>query len=145
MRGGIRYMAALVAVGFVSGVAIAVVLLAWPLLLASVWPRIAPAMASPVWRALTTVVLCQVAVLMFAVREDFRRLYGFAEAVGGVVAIWFALGVTPAEPTTTTFGVLGGVYILVRGFDNLARGQETIEEEQQRLQGVRKNSVEVSS
>lgn len=64
-------------------------------------------------------------VLLFAIRQRFRLTYGVAEVLAGVYAAYEALSrITDVNLLTIAgaFQVLGGLYIVVRGMDNIGKG-----------------------
>ena len=78
-----------------------------------------------------------VAVALYRVRGTHPIVYGVAEIAVGILAIWFVVGIP--KPTLLTaddggqavdvsransslVGFLGGIYIIIRGFDNVDKG-----------------------
>jgi hypothetical protein len=52
----------------------------------------------------------------------FRITYGGIEAVFGTIAIWFTLYHGQASPKFVT--IIAGIYVIVRGLDNVEKGLE---------------------
>jgi hypothetical protein len=78
-----------------------------------------------------------VAVALYRIRGTHPVLYGTAEIAVGVLSIWFVVGVAKFTPITaddssqtretsaaisSLVGFLGGMYIIIRGFDNIEKG-----------------------
>ena len=66
---------------------------------------------------------------LYLIRHFFRLAYGMVEIVIGLFAIFGAMGRAPQvveDPATATLLLVqlaGGMYIVIRGFDNFAQSQ----------------------
>jgi hypothetical protein len=75
---------------------------------------------------LFTFLILLVCYPLYAVRLKLPLAYGMTELSVGLVAIWFAATRAPPPPGTPEFGlfVIGlaaGIYIVIRGLDNMSR------------------------
>lgn len=96
------------AVTFVLVDAITVVLFAaWRPLTITIWGR-----------GLLTISLIGLGWTLFQFRKHYRRQYGITEMAVAAVALFEILGHEPQDPLAYVVGLLGGVYIVVRGLDN---------------------------
>jgi rRNA-processing protein FCF1 len=74
---------------------------------------------------LTAVALAIAGIVLFGFRSWFRLLYGVIEFAFGVVAVWFGVYHDFTAPNSEIIGViklLGGMYVMVRGMDNIGKG-----------------------
>src|ERR1051326_7297762 len=91
----------------VSLFCIVLLLLFWPFLFAALWDRF-HAIQSHIWaRVLMTVFLVFVAYSFYRIREHFRRLYGAAEIIIGIVGCWAVLRNIQAERMTIALALAG--------------------------------------
>lgn len=60
------------------------------------------------------------AVAFYVLRTRRPFAYGAIELVVAVVVMWFS-GNSPADPLAKGLGILGGVYVFVRGLDNMSK------------------------
>jgi hypothetical protein len=102
-----------------------VLLFGWPFVLAGFWRTLRESMASIWVRGLVTALLAMVGVLLYIVRTSWRALYGAAEIVIGIAACWSGLGSSSASELSASLTVASGVYIVVRGLDNLRQGSKS--------------------
>lgn len=102
-----------------------VLLFGWPFVLAGFWQSLRESMASIWVRGFVTALLAVVAVLLYFMRTAWRALYGAAEIVIGIAACWSGLGSSAASELSARLTVASGVYIIVRGLDNLQQGVKT--------------------
>jgi hypothetical protein len=62
------------------------------------------------------------AVLFYYLRGRTPRAYGVFETLVGAMTIWIALVAPATQGLTRIIGILGGIYIVVRGLDNFDKG-----------------------
>jgi hypothetical protein len=114
------------ALGAASVVAAGVVLvlaLAWPFVLAGVWEHVRAAVETPARRAAVVFVLLMLAVGLHMIRARFRSAYGLAEVAVGLAACWVALQKADVGGLAIGLTLASGVYVMVRGLDNVAQGR----------------------
>ena len=63
-----------------------------------------------------------VGLLFFRMRCTKPALYGSAEMVVGMVTLWFSATGPSESLLLKGIGMMGAVYVMVRGLDNLDRG-----------------------
>lgn len=77
----------------------------------------------PVWGTFGT--LIGLAVGLYWIRGRWRLLYGVAEFVVGLASSWIGartqIVTTPVSPVVLV-QILGGIYVMVRGLDNMGKG-----------------------
>jgi hypothetical protein len=75
-------------------------------------------------------VLC--GVILFGLRTRFPFVYGSGELVVGIISIWKAVSASQGDADILARGVVifGGIYIIVRGLDNMDKAVP------KRLQGI---------
>jgi hypothetical protein len=61
-------------------------------------------------------------LLLYRLRGKHPFFYGGTEVCVSLLAILVSIGSDSSDPLNKLVGILGGVYILVRGFDNLDKG-----------------------
>jgi hypothetical protein len=106
---------------------IVVVTFAWPLAFALLEPLKQIAI-DPVWRLVLLGFVITIAWLLFYVRQLARTLYGIGEFCIGVTICWVFLSRAPNDTAGVTLGLIGGVYIIIRGLDNIAEGRKLTDE-----------------
>lgn len=62
-----------------------------------------------------------IGVLLSKVRKRFTFYYGVLELAVAIGALWFAIVTPNQDLLPKILGILGGVYIIVRGLDNMGR------------------------
>jgi|SRR5579859_7219076 len=102
----------------------AVLLFVWPFALAASWDSLIQAAHSPWERAAVTTALAVLGFLLYLARRFARLWYGAAETVVGIAFCWAGLGSVSAISWASAGSVVGGVYVIVRGLDNLQQGVE---------------------
>jgi len=101
-----------------------VLLSVWPFALAAFWDGLAQAAQSPWKRAAITVALTVLGFLLYLARRFARLWYGAAETEVGIAFCWVGLGSVSAVSWASAASVVGGVYFIVRGLDDLEQGFE---------------------
>ena len=100
-------------------------LFVWPFALVRFWSYITSAAHSPWKRILITVGLTVLGVSLYLARSFARSLYGVAEMLAGVAFCWAGLVPPVSSGRWGPAGsIVGGIYIIVRGMDNLLLGIE---------------------
>jgi hypothetical protein len=69
-------------------------------------------------------VAVSVAYWLFVLRNKQRAIYGFFEVAVGVAAVWSSTLTISSPNLSNAIAVLGGVYIIIRGLDNIDQGLE---------------------
>ena len=94
---------------------------AWPWFLREYWQKLIAFTASPGNRAAVIAGLVVAGFLLYLARTFMRPFYGAVEIVIGITSCWVGLSNSSANTHTlsATLSVIGGVYIIIRGFDNL--------------------------
>lgn len=98
---------------------IAITLFLWPWVLVLFWARIIAFTVYPETRLLVVVLITITGFLLYLARAHMRPLYGLAEIMIGAATCWAILGNTSASKLVAGFAMAAGVYVIVRGFDNL--------------------------
>lgn len=65
----------------------------------------------------------------FALKRRARLLYGWIEVVFAATGMWLGLDAAPASPAAALALVMGALYVLVRGIENVAEGRKAAEAE----------------
>jgi hypothetical protein len=63
-----------------------------------------------------------VGLVLYHVRGRYQFLYGMVEVCVALLAIFVSIGTPSSIALNKIVGILGGVYILVRGLDNIDKG-----------------------
>jgi hypothetical protein len=117
----------LIDVALVSiGLFIVFLIVAFPITLASLWPRVAHAMAHPLWRVLGLGFLLGLAWAVYFFKTLSLRVYAVVEILVGLMIAWSALGSEPAKGGGFLQGIAlaGSVYALASGIGDFLKGQE---------------------
>ena len=106
---------------FAAFFAIAGTMIGWPIGIAMLYPVIQPYQDQQ-WFQITGTAVCVIAaMLMFRLRNWWRRAYGVIELVCAINLIWYGVS---HQKTPEIFGatLLAGIYVAVRGLDNWKQG-----------------------
>lgn len=132
--GGAIVLAAWTFVGGAIVVAIVVTLgiLGWPIAMISFWHSITEAAKSPLMHIAESGACLVLAVLLYCIRASMlRSAFGLVEIIIGVVMCWAGLGASSgplqSPPLTGTIAIVGGIYVIVRGIDNIMLGWEAFQ------------------
>lgn len=95
----------------------------WPLLFARLYPSIEPYQGETWFQIVGTIACLLFSYAMFAFRETNRRTYGIVEIICAINLMWFGIS---QQKNAAVFGatILAGVYVAIRGFDNVKNGYE---------------------
>lgn len=97
-----------------------VLLFAWPAALFINWNALLSLLGSnDYYRALAVAALFVSGLLLYLARVYMRPVYGLLEIVIGVGACWSALTYPSANALPATMSLIGGIYIIIRGCDNI--------------------------
>jgi hypothetical protein len=99
---------------------------AWPWVLAGFWQTILIAVASPWVRILAVGVLILASFLLYLARTYMRPIYGLTEIMVGVTSCWVGLSDPRPNVLSASLAIIGGIYIFIRGFDNLIDEQSLL-------------------
>jgi hypothetical protein len=102
---------------------VSIFVVVWPFVLVAFWQRLSELAQSPWLRVGMSVVLVGIGGLLYLARKYMRSVYGAAEVVLGAATCWNGLGSTALSAFAAMLSVAGGLYIIVRGFDNFAAGR----------------------
>ncbi len=115
-----------------------VLVLAAPWTITFFWEQILIIAASPLFRGIAVFILLITSFLLYLARTYMRPIFGLAEVAVGIATCWGVLSNPPANTLLASLAVVGGVYIMVRGFDNIvdeksltAAYTQTVEPEEQ--------------
>jgi hypothetical protein len=97
--------------------------LAWALVNAArfliyIIPFSGPAISNPY----SSVLAIAIGLFLYRVRGEYPLFYGITEILVAVLAIFVSIGTPTANPLNAIVGILGGIYILIRGMDNMDKG-----------------------
>jgi len=127
-RGVVRRVVEAVPDILVGAILIFIVFLigAFPITLASLWPRVAHAMVNPLWRCLGLIFLFGLALAVNLFKTEFLRLYAVVEVLVGLMIAWGALAAPAVKGGGLFQGVAlaGSVYALVAGIGDFLKGVE---------------------
>jgi len=102
-------------------VLIAILMLLWPWLLVFFWQQVLTGVANPILRVSAVVLLALSGFLLYLARTYMRPIYGLTEIFIGIATCW--VGLTYPNPSakalSASLAVFGGIYIIIRGFDNI--------------------------
>jgi hypothetical protein len=106
---------------------VVVLILLWPLLplvLVGSIHYLRPTMASETTRLLIVEIRVSWGYLLYQVQQHIQVVYGMTELLVGAIGCWLSLGrlETIEGKWSALFGIAGGVYILIRGFENFHVG-----------------------
>jgi hypothetical protein len=122
----------LVDMGFLSIIFFLVFLIvAFPVALGSIWPKVARAMVNPLWRSLGLIFLFGLAVAVNFFKVMLLQLYAVVEVLVGLTIAWGALSAPSAKGGGLFQGVAlaGSVYALVAGIGDFVKGREESREQ----------------
>jgi hypothetical protein len=63
-----------------------------------------------------------VGLILYRLRGRYPLVYGLTEVAVAILAIFVSIGTDTPYPLNKIVGILGGIYIFVRGMDNIDRG-----------------------
>jgi len=61
-------------------------------------------------------------VMLYVIRTKYLVIYGAVELIVSAVTVWFVINSPAPDLLTKSLGMLGALYILVRGLDNISKG-----------------------
>lgn len=94
-------------------------LFVWPFMVTKFWEDVRGVTEAEGPRLLVVFVLAVGAFLFYLARVYIRPFYGLAEILIGAAACWAGLGNRSVGALAGSLAVASGVYIMIRGFDNL--------------------------
>jgi hypothetical protein len=97
----------------------------WTFILIWAWPRLRGTMDLLWVRILMMVAAALTGGGLYLMRRKFQRYYGIGEICVGMAVCWGIISQAPASGLAASFGLAGGVYIIVRGLDNLLGEQKS--------------------
>jgi hypothetical protein len=98
---------------------VALLTLAWPWPIIFLWQRVLVIAANPILRTVGVILLLLSGLLLYLARTYVRPIYGLVEVLIGIATCWVGLSNPSAQAISASFAVVGGVYIIIRGFDNI--------------------------
>jgi hypothetical protein len=101
-------------------------IVAFPVVLGSIWPKVAHAMVHPLWRCFGLIFLFGLAVAVNFFKTMLLQLYAAVEVLVGLTIAWGALSGPSAKGGGLFQGVAlaGSVYALVTGIGDFMTGRE---------------------
>ncbi|MDT4968652.1 MAG: hypothetical protein QOJ64_3389 [Acidobacteriota bacterium] len=108
---------------FLSATLLALVLV-WPVPLAAKWDEMSRLATNWKMRAVITLGCGIIGTLLYITRETMRTLYGIAEILVGLAACWVAIGQSSKSGIEGAITLGSGLYIIVRGFDNIGKAKK---------------------
>lgn len=106
-----------------AAIPLVISILAWPAIIIWFNSSVAVMSQSTFGRVIGLFSLTVLAVLLYLIREHFKRLYGVAEIVIGLTGCWVGLSKISGESLASIVAVASGVYVTVRGIDNFVQGR----------------------
>jgi hypothetical protein len=109
---------------FLSATLLTLVLV-WPVPLVAKWDQMSK-LATTDWkmRALITLACGIIGALLYITKKAMRTLYGIAEILVGLAACWVAIGQNLKSGIEGAIALGSGLYIIVRGIDNILKAKE---------------------
>ena len=102
---------------------ITIPVLLWPIALEQTWTYMKEYMASsPLSRSIGLALLVIVACLLYWAKTAIQAVYGGAEFFVGLLSCWIGLSEPKSNDLATSIAIIGGVYILIRGCENILTG-----------------------
>jgi hypothetical protein len=106
----------------VAGLALWGVIASIPLSMLVLLQRVPLWTSGHLWRQVTcTLAFGSMGYALFRFRARHRLLYGSFEIMVALIGFWYALGTT-TNLQGSAAAIIGGLYVLVRGFDNYKTG-----------------------
>jgi hypothetical protein len=98
-----------------------VLTLVWPWTIVFFWEQVLTIVANPVFRTIAVILLVISGFLLYLARTYMRPFYGVAEVFIGIATCWSGLSYPnpSAKILSASLAVVGGIYIIIRGFDNI--------------------------
>ena len=103
----------------IAQIVFVILLLGWSWLFIGLWDSILSVVASPWWRVIAVMILLGTAFFLYMLRTLMRPIYGLAEIIFGITVCWLSFTYPSNATFATSLAICGGVYIIVRGFDNV--------------------------
>ena len=103
----------------IAQITFVVLLFGWSWLLIACWEYILSVITSPWWRIAAVTILFGTGFFLYMLRTLMRPIYGLAEIIFGITVCWASFSYPSSKTFATSLAICGGVYILVRGFDNV--------------------------
>jgi hypothetical protein len=102
-------------------VMIALLILLWPLPIVFFWQQVLTIVANPIGRVGAVILLVLSGFLLYLARTYMRPIYGVTEVFIGIATCWVGLSYPnpSAKALSASLVVFGGIYIIIRGFDNI--------------------------
>jgi len=116
-------------------------LFAWPWVIAGFWQKILIAVTSPWLRTLAVAILVIAGFLLYLARTYMRPVYGLAEIMIGITSCWAGLSDPRPNVLSASLAIIGGIYIIIRGFDNLIDEQSLLTSSQKAPKLIHKDTT----
>ncbi len=81
-------------------------------------PFSGPVISSPYFAAPAIAI----GLLLYRLRGKYPLFYGSTEVLVAILVIFVSIGTDTANPLNKIVGILGGIYIFIRGLDNVDKG-----------------------
>jgi hypothetical protein len=108
---------------------VALLILIWPWTIVLLWEKGLVLVANPALRVIAVILLAISGFLLYLARTYMRPIYGVAEVFIGMAACWGGLSYPnpSAKALSASLAVVGGIYIIIRGFDNMIDDKSLID------------------
>lgn len=118
---GFLLPAVYIVLNFVLVMAAALVLLLIPILLGGIALELHDPLATLLSQPWSIIVTLAAGILFYRLRCSVPLIYGIAEIIVAAVTMWLAI-VHSADLGTKSLALVGAIYIMVRGLDNMDSG-----------------------
>lgn len=117
----------LILIGLVAVLALIIVL--WPWAIVMMWQKSLTIMAKPALRVIAVSLIVVFSFLLYLARTYMRPIFGVAEVCIGIATCWGGLSYAnpPLRVLPASLAVVGGIYIIIRGFDNIVDDKSLID------------------
>lgn len=108
---------------------LAFIIVLWPWAIVMLWHKTLTVMAKPAFRVIAVSLIVVLGFLLYLARTYMRPIYGIAEVCIGIATCWAALSYSnlSLRALPASLAMIGGVYIIIRGFDNIIDDKSLID------------------
>jgi hypothetical protein len=113
---------------------------------ASCWRLLRWASVSPERKTLGVMLLFVAGLAFYRLRRWSRQLYAWIEGVTALTLMWLGIEAAATSKDKALSLVMGGIYLLVRAFDNSLQGRkEALERQQRRMAAARPEILQMAA
>lgn len=119
-RSGCFLILLVLLVGLAAAVVVGAIVF-YPVIFVSRWPSLADSIKPWPIRALVVLGMCAFGALLYYARRYLRLYYGIFECCVGAATLWASVSNAKVDRFALSLGLMGGIYVIVRGLDNIAQ------------------------